>query len=76
MRKRIKRYNNLPKLVYTTSKDKKMQELAKFNREQDKEKYNIEYILCMFGKEKKITKEEYDKMLEEGLNVKIKRHGV
>lgn len=72
MRPRIKPNRN-PKIVYTTSKDKKMQELAKFNREQDKKKYNIEYVLCMFGKEKKITKQEYHDLLKQNLNVKIKQ---
>ena len=49
MRPRIKP-DRSPKIVYTTSKDKTMRDLAKFNREQDKKKYNIEYVLCMFGK--------------------------
>ena len=71
MRPRIKP-DRSPKLVYTTSKDKTMRDLAKFNREQDKKRFNIEYILCMFGKEKKITEQEYYEMLEQGLNVKIK----
>ena len=71
MRPRIKTHNNLPKLVWTTAKDKKMQDLAKFNREQDKKRFNIDYVLCMFGEEKKITKEEYKSYLKQGLNVKI-----
>lgn len=71
MRPRIKP-DRSPKIVYTTSKDKKMQELAKFNREQDKKKFNIEYVLCVFGREKKITREEYYSLLAQGLDVKIK----
>ena len=47
MRPRIKP-DRSPKIVYTTSKDKTMRDLAKFNREQDKKKYNIDYVLCMF----------------------------
>lgn len=71
MRPRIKRYDNSPKIVYTTGKNKVLQDLAKFNREQDEKRFNIKYVLCMFGKEKKITKEEYESYLKQGLNVKI-----
>ena len=69
MRPRIKP-DRSPKIVYTTSKDKTMRDLAKFNREQDKKRFNIEYVLCIFGEEKKITKQEYKSYLKQGLNVK------
>lgn len=70
MRPRIKQ-DRSPKIVFTTSKDKTLRDLAKFNREQDKKKFNIDYVLCVFGKEKQITKEEYESYLKQGLNVKI-----
>ena len=70
MRPRIKKHK-LPVLVYTTSKDKEMQELAAYNRKQDEKKYGIKYLMCIFGKEKQITKEEYEDALAMGLKVKM-----
>lgn len=75
MRLRIKKHK-LPVLVYTTSKDKDLQKLADYNREQmykemDTKRSKVKYIMSIFGKTVEITKDEYEKSIKEGLNVKM-----
>lgn len=69
MRPRIKK-DTLPKLIYTTSKDKEMIDLAKYNRKKYLNKKEVAYIGVVFGKIKRITKEEYEDMISLGLKAK------
>ena len=75
MRLRIKK-QKLPVLVYTTSKDKDLQELAKYNFEQmekeiAKSKSKVKYVMSIFGKKVEITEEEYKEAIKNGIDVKI-----
>ena len=75
MRLRIKK-QKLPVLVYTTSKDKDLQALAKYNLEQmekeiDKSKSKVKYVMSIFGKKVEITEEEYKEAIKNGIDVKI-----
>ena len=72
MRPRIKK-DTLPKLIYTTSKDKEMTDLAKYNRKKYLSKKEVAYIGIVFGKPKKITKQEYEDMIALGLKCKMIR---
>ena len=72
MRPRIKK-DTLPKLIYTTSKNKEMVELAKYNRKKYLSKKEVAYIGVVFGKPKKITKQEYEDMIALGLKCKMIR---
>lgn len=70
MRPRIKKQERSV-LIYTTKKDKEMQDLAKFNRKKYLSKKETVYIGMIFGKTKRITKEEYEDMLALGLTCKM-----
>lgn len=70
MRPRIKNQKR-PVLIYTTSKDKEKVELAKYNRKKYLDKKETAYIGVIFGKTKRITKEEYEDMLALGLTCKM-----
>ena len=70
MRPRIKNQNRAV-LIYTTKKDKEMQDLAKFNRKKYLNKKETAYIGIIFGKTKRLTKEEYEDMLALGLTCKM-----
>lgn len=72
MRPRIKK-PQIPILLYTTSKDKEMVELAKYNRKKYLSKKEVAYIGIVFGKPKKITKQEYEDMIALGLKCKMIR---
>lgn len=69
MRTRIKKHN-LPVLIYTTSNEKEMIELAKYNRKKYLSKKEVAYIGIVFGKTKRITKQEYEDMIALGLKAK------
>jgi hypothetical protein len=69
MRPRIKNQKR-PILIYTTSKDKEKVELAKYNRKKYLSKKETAYIGIIFGKTKRLTKEEYEDALALGLKVK------
>lgn len=69
MRPRIKK-QKYPVLVYTTSQDKEMQALAKFNRKKYLKFSDVNYIGFTFGKTHKITKQEYEDMIALGLKAK------
>lgn len=72
MRPRIKK-QKYPVLVYTTSQDKEMQALAKFNRKKYLKSSDISYIGFTFGKTYRITKEEYEDRIALGLKCKMIR---
>ena len=73
MRPRIKKHSTL---VYTTSKDKKLRQLADYNREQmykemEAKKSKVKYIMSIFGRREEITRDEYEKAIQAGLNAQI-----
>lgn len=70
MRPRIKTQKH-PILVYTTSQDKQMQALAKFNRKKYLKSSDVTYIGFTFGKAHKITKSEYEDRIALGLKCKM-----
>ena len=57
-------------LIFTTSKDKEMQDLAEFNTKKIAKEKKKRYVGFIFGKEKTITREEYEDMLSLGMKVK------
>ena len=70
MRPRIKKQKE-PILIYTTSKDKEMVELAKYNRKTYLKPKEVCYIGFTFGKKHRITKEEYEDRIALGLKCKM-----